>query len=221
MCDCCPCYCPEDAATESVDSCYDMPPLIPAPAPGPLFSAADTQQLKQKYEKRKRELLSKRYEHHINDAISDLLSLHGADLKRRMTEAIDRAEETTGLTITLFNYKKVMPTKMDTDRGWESYTDRDGNWWTSLYAFCDASTTTLGGVEVDFLVRKTNFLEKLVARIGDPKYFIIKKAVRAVDKWDESDIDIPYFPCKTVELCLWLEYWPKGVTDRRRRECEP
>jgi hypothetical protein len=122
--------------------------------------------------------------------------------------------------VTLFQYKKYT---CDSKDWWKSYTDADGNWWASLAAFCDTNSTMLGEVDADFLVRKTNFLEQLVGRIGDPQHFIIKKAVKRVEKWtDEDDMnDVPYFPYRAIHLVLWLEYWPKGVTEHRRRECKP
>lgn len=209
----CPCHCynPEDEATESVNSCADLPPLVPAveapPPPKPLFSAWDTKGFIDLYKTKKRDLMTKKYQHHIDDAINDLLALRGETLTEEMCATIERADVIEKLAFPLFRYKKAT-----SNRHHGSYTDGDGNWWMSLESYCASITTTLGGVEVDFIVRNTHFLKQLVKRIGDPQYFIIKKQVGIPEVHDTH---------KVIPLTLWLEFWPKGVTLGRRIQCEP
>ena len=259
----CPCHCynPEDAfvadaATESVDSCADLPPLVPAVevprawpkepwavdffagthlsrstrgggteviqpplvpasgpvppppavAPQPLFSAWDTKDFIDLYKTKKRDLMTKKYQHHIDDAIDDLLALCGDALKEEMRGAIERADGIEKLYVKLYSYTKAKPTVQHHG----SYTDVTGNWWTSLEGCCASITTTLGGVDVDFLVRETHFLSQLAARIGDPQHFIISKRV---------GVPVDYGSCRLITLTLWLEFWPKGVTAERRIKC--
>jgi hypothetical protein len=214
----CHCFNPEDAfvageeaATESVDTFADLPPLVPAeapPKPKPLFSAADTKDFIVLYASKQRDRMTALYQHHLTDAINDLLEQRGDTLKEEMRAVIERADGVEQLSIVLFRYSKAIVTNHHPG----SYTDDDGNWWTSIHAYCDSLTTTLGGVGVDYIVRKTHFLKQLVERIGDPKHFIIKKQVHAPEEHDAH---------KIIHMTLWLEFWPKGVTDRRRRECEP
>lgn len=256
----CHCYNPEDAfvedaATESVDSCADMPPLVPAveappawptepwavdffagthlsrsargggtkviqpplvpasgpvPAPAvapqPLFSAWDTKSFIDLYKTKKRDRMTKEYQHHIDDAINDLLALRGGALKKEMRGAIERADGIEKLYIELYSYTKAKPTVQHHG----SYTDGDGNWWMSLEGYCASITTTLGGVDVDFLVRETHFLRQLTERIGDPQHFIINKLI---------DVPVDYRNHRVIPLTLWLEFWPKGVTLGRRIQC--
>jgi hypothetical protein len=256
----CHCYNPEDAfvedaATESVDSCADLPPLVPAveaprawptepwavdffagthlsrsargggteviqpplvPASGPvpaapvkpkpLFSAADTNEFTDLYKAKKRDRLTEQYQVHIKAAIDDLLDLRGDTLKEEMRTAIERANGIENLSIALFRYTKATVPHYVSG----SYTDFDGNWWTSINAYCDLLTTILGGVEVDFLVRNTHFLKQLLERIGDPQHFIIKKHVHVPEEHETH---------KVIHMTLQLEFWPKGVTLGRKMQC--
>lgn len=211
----CHCYNPEDAfveeaVTESVDSYADLPPLVPAveapPPPKPLFSAWDTKGFIDLYKSKKRDLMTKKYQHHIDDAINDLLALRGDALKEEMRGAIERADGIERLSIQLYSYTKAKPTVQHHG----SYTDGDGNWWMSLEGYCASITTTLGGVDVDFLVRETHFLRQLVERIGDPQHFIISKRI---------GVPVDYGIRRVIPLSLWLEFWPKGVTLGRRIQC--
>ena len=219
----CPCHCynpedafVEDAATESVNSYADLPSLVPASghvppppavAPQPLFSAADTNDFIQLYASTQRDRMTTQYQHHLNDAMDELLEQRGETLKEEMRATIERADVIEKLAVPLFRYKKATS---NPHHG--SYTDSDGNWWMSLESYCASITTTLGGVEVDFIVRKTHFLRQLVKRIGDPQHFIIKKQVGIPEVHDTH---------KVIPLTLWLEFWPKGVTLGRRIQCEP
>ena len=210
----CHCYNPgdafvEDAATESVDSCADLPHtmLVPAveapPLPKPLFSAWDTKGFIDLYKSKKRDRMTKQYQYHIDEAINDLLALRGGALKEEMRVAIERADRIEKLYIELYSYTKAKQTVQHHG----SYTDGDGNWWMSLAAYCDSFNTTLGGVDVDFLVRETHFLRQLTERIGDPQHFIINKRV---------DVIVDCGKYRVIPLTLWLEFWPKGVTLGRR-----
>lgn len=215
----CPCHCynPEDAfvadaETESVDSYADLPPLVPAPAPAPavapqpLFSAADTKDFVDLYKSTKRDRMTKEYQHHIDDAINDLLALRGDVLKEEMRGAIAGADGIEKLSIQLYCYTKAKPT----GQNYGFFTDRDGNWWMSLDGYCASITTTLGGVDVDFLVRETHFLRQLTERIGSPQNFIISKRV---------GVPVDYGTHRAIPLTLQLEFWPKGVTMGRRIQC--
>lgn len=217
MSNACHCFNPEDAfvedvATESVDSCADMPPLIPEtvakPTPQPLFSARDVKRLQELHVAKQRDIMTAKYQHHLNDAIDELLEERGEQIKAEMRTAIERATGVEQLKIPLLRYTKAVSPSWYS----RSYTDDDGNWWTSIHAYCDSLTTTLGGVEVDFIVRKTHFLRQLAERIGDRKHFIIKKHTHVPEEHDTH---------KVFHMTLSLEFWPKGVTLGRRIQCEP
>lgn len=197
----CPCYNPEEdaASTDSYDYA-DMPPLVAveeaaaAAAAAPLFSAEDTRELKNLYWERKRDFLTEENQEAINAAIDEILALRADTLKTEMRTAIEGAKDIANLEVKLLNYQKFSLT--------------DGRAF-HLADYTSEHTTTLGGVEVDFLVRQTHFVRQLVERIGDPQHFIIKKRVGVVTEYDGY---------KVVSPTLWLEFWPKGVTQERKTQ---
>lgn len=213
------CYCfnPEDCEefTDGGSESADMPPLLPA---GPLFSAGDVRELKELYDATKRDRLTAQYQEWITRGIDQILIRRGATLKDELAEVIEGAGDRAKLEVKLVSYSKV--SKLPTARAppipgaSEEENRRYAETWDNAaenYCFCN--TTKVGStVELDFLVRETHFLRQLVERIGDPQHFIIKKRVSSID---ESGI------YKTVQLTLYLEFWPKGVTLGRRIQCAP
>lgn len=202
----CHCFNPENCCVEET-----LPPLVPAavPKPKPIFSSADIQDLIKVHKDKKRDKLTTQYQHHLNDAIDELLELRGDTLKEEMRELVEQTEDVDRLHIVLYRYARAVPLA---GQDHAQYTDDDGNWWSSVASYCRSITTTLGGVEVDFIVRQTHFLRQLRARIGDLKHFIIKKHVHVPEETDTH---------KVYHMTLWLEFWPKGVTERRVHECDP
>lgn len=196
------------------DEYADMPALvdvcaaIPAPPPPPPtepWCGSRARELLKAWQKRERVLESQRYNEPIYAEVERIFAKTTDTAYKALLDKIATVEGKSEIRVTLATHFTAVINGGINYRT-RPYTDVEGEIHPTLYGYLEKyghETMTSHGIELDYLVRKTDFLDRLAAKFGEANF-----KCRRIVKHRVTD-HAGEFSTNTVDIVL--EYWPYGV----------
>lgn len=194
------------------DEYADMPSLVdtrtafpPPPPPSVPWCGSIARELVKAWEKRERVLNSERYNEPIETEVERIFAKNTHTAREALLKKIATAEGKSEISVPLDLYYTAV---INGGRSYltRPYTDADGEIHPSLNYYLETygyQTMTPSGVELDYLVRKSDLLERLAVKFGKDNF-----KCRRVTRHKKVD-HAGEFASVTVEIVL--EFWPYGV----------
>jgi hypothetical protein len=202
------CTCPPKKLESTLDAEAPIFQSTAPPQPWGPHVVCDLQLFWESQQKRRR---SEEHAEVIDHLVEFIYDNNADTLAEEFKQKMRTATSPKKLVVDIYQYRHANVNSPQDKSRWEAYTDSEGREWTNLQEFLHfhghETMTPTGEDDVHWLVKKTDFLEKLAARFGAENFTASYKL-----ECDRVDPNNDFF---TNDATLRLHFWPNGVPKRR------